>query len=134
VVGYLPNIPEAMVAMLATTSVGAIWAGCAPEFGWRGASDRLGQLEPTVLFAVDGYRYGGKVYDRREEVRGLVRELRTLEHLVYLPVHFPEEPAAGDAVVNAVTWDQVLAGPLVPAEQFECEQVPFDHPLWVDPG
>jgi acetoacetyl-CoA synthetase len=131
VVGYLPNIPEAMVAMLATTSIGAIWAGCAPEFGWRGASDRFGQLEPTVLFAVDGYRYGGKVYDRREEVRGLVRELRTLEHLVYLPAHFPGEPVPSDAAVNAVTWDQVLAGPSVPAERFECEQVPFDHPLWV---
>ncbi len=133
VVGYLPNIPEAMVAMLATTSIGAIWAGCAPEFGWRGASDRFGQLEPTVLFAVDGYRYGGKVHDRRQEVRGLVRELRTLEHVVYLPAQFPDEPAPpiGDAPVNAVTWDQVLAGPSVPSERFECEQVPFDHPLWV---
>ena len=131
VVGYLPNIPEAMVAMLATTSIGAIWAGCAPEFGWRGASDRFGQLEPTVLFAVDGYRYGGRVYDRREEVRELVRELRTLEHLVYLPSHFQDGPVPGDAAVNAVTWDQVLAGPSIPAEQFESEQVPFDHPLWV---
>jgi acetoacetyl-CoA synthetase len=95
VAGYLPNIPEAMVAMLATTSIGAIWAGCAPEFGWRGASDRFGQLEPTVLFAVDGYRYGGKVYDRREEVRELVRELRTLEHLVYLPARFPDRSTDG---------------------------------------
>jgi acetoacetyl-CoA synthetase len=133
VVGYLPNIPEAMVAMVATTSIGAIWAGCAPEFGWRGASDRFGQLEPTVLFAVDGYRYGGRAYDRRDEVRGLVRELGTLEHLVYLPVLFPGEPAPplGAAPVHAVTWDELLAGPAVPAEQFTCEQVPFDHPLWV---
>jgi hypothetical protein len=69
VVGYLPNIPEAMVAMVATASIGAVWAGCAPEIGWRGASDRLGQLEPAVLFTVDGYRYGGVTYDRREEVR-----------------------------------------------------------------
>jgi acetoacetyl-CoA synthetase len=133
VVGYMPNIPEMMVAMVATASIGAIWAGCAPEFGWRGASDRFGQLEPTVLFAVDGYRYGGKPYDRRQEVRGLLRELHTVEHLVYLPHLLPDEPdpPVGDRPVNAVGWHDLLAGPAVPADEFAFEQVPFDHPLWV---
>jgi len=131
VVGYLPNIPEAMVAMVATASIGAVWAGCAPEFGWRGAGDRLGQLEPAVLFAVDGYRYGGKTYDRREEVRKLVRELDTLEHVVYLPRTFPAEPLVIDATVTTVPWDDMVTGPFVRADEFECEQVPFDHPLWV---
>lgn len=131
VVGYLPNIPEAMVAMVATASIGAVWAGCAPEFGWRGASDRFGQLQPTVLIAVDGYRYGGKVYDRRDEVRGLVRALDTLEHVVFLPRMFAVEAPVTDAAVNTEFWDELLAGPPVGAEEFECEQVPFDHPLWV---
>lgn len=131
VVGYLPNIPEAMAAMVATTSIGAVWAGCAPELGWRGAGDRLAQLEPTVLFAVDGYRYGGKTIDRRDEVRLLVRELSTLKQVVYLPRMFPAEPKLADAPVTTVSWDEMLAGPLVGPERFECEQVPFDHPLWV---
>lgn len=131
VVGYLPNIPEAMVAMVATTSIGAVWAGCAPELGWRGAGDRLAQLEPTVLFAVDGYRYGGKTIDRRDEVRRLARELDTLTQVVYLPRMFPAEPTLGDAPVSTMSWDDMVAGPVVTADRFECEQVPFDHPLWV---
>src|SRR5690349_14583886 len=131
VVGYLPNIPEAMVAMVATASIGAVWAGCAPEIGWRGAGDRLGQLDPTVLFAVDGYRYGGKTHDRRDEVRKLVRELDTLEHVVYLPRTFPDEPVLVDATVATMPWDDMVSGPLVGPDEFACEQVPFDHPLWV---
>src|SRR4051794_14098479 len=71
VVSFLPNVPEAMVAMVATASLGAVWASVSPDFGARGALDRLGQLEPVVLFAADGYRYGGKEFDRRGEVAEL---------------------------------------------------------------
>src|SRR3954453_3248314 len=75
VVSFLPNVPEAMVAMVGTRSLGAVWASVSPDFGARGALDRLGQLEPVVLFAADGYRYGGKEFDRRGEVAELVAGL-----------------------------------------------------------
>ena len=64
VASYMPNIPQTVIAMLATTSIGAVWASCSPDFGWRGVLDRLQQLRPKVLFCVDGYRYGGKAFDR----------------------------------------------------------------------
>jgi acetoacetyl-CoA synthetase len=121
VVGYLPNVPEAVVAMVATAAVGAVWAGCSPDFGARGALDRLGQLEPTVLFAADGYRYGGRDFDRRREVAEIVAGLPTLREVVSVPVLGLESPGT--------PWSDLLAGPDDPA--FTCEQVPFDHPLWV---
>jgi acetoacetyl-CoA synthetase len=123
VVGYLPNVPEAVVAMVAAASVGAVWAGCSPDFGSRGALDRLGQLEPVVLVAADGYRYGGRDFDRRGEVADLVAGLPSLREVVHVPVlglEFPGTP-----------WDEVLAGPAPEPGEFVCEQVPFDHPLWV---
>ncbi len=85
VVAYLPNVPEAVVAMLATTAIGAIWSSVSPDFGASGALDRIAQLQPKVLFCVDGYRYGGKVYDRSGEVRTIVAGLENLSHVVVLP-------------------------------------------------
>ncbi|WP_051005136.1 acetoacetate--CoA ligase [Blastococcus saxobsidens] len=123
VVAYLPNVPEAVVAMVATASVGAVWASCSPDFGSRGALDRLGQLEPTVLFAADGYRYGGRDFDRRGEIAELVAGLPSLREVVRVPVLGLEAPGT--------PWADVLAGPTVPAAEFVCEQVSFDHPLWV---
>jgi len=123
VVAYLPNVPEAVVAMVATASVGAVWASCSPDFGSRGALDRLGQLEPTVLFAADGYRYGGRDFDRRGEVAELVAGLPGLRDVVRVSVLGLDAPGT--------PWDDVLVGPTVPAAEFVCEQVPFDHPLWV---
>ena len=72
VVAYLPNMPEAMIAMLATTSIGAVWSSCGPDFGTRGVLDRFSQLAPKVIFCVDGYQYGGKPFDRRAEVREII--------------------------------------------------------------
>jgi acetoacetyl-CoA synthetase len=129
VVSFMPNIPQTVIAMLATTSIGAIWASCSPDFGWRGVLDRFQQLAPKVLFDVDGYRYGGKDYDRRQELRQIVAALPSLEQVVHLPVLHPEDPAP--AADRSRQWDAVLAQPPVPAERFEFEQVPFDHPLWV---
>src|SRR4051794_12102542 len=123
VVGYLPNVPEAMVAMLAAASVGAVWAGVSPDFGARGAIDRLGQLAPTVLLAADGYRYGGRNFDRRGEVAALVAGLPTLREVVHVPVLGLES--------DGTSWAEVIGGPSVPAAESACEQVPFDHPLWV---
>jgi acetoacetyl-CoA synthetase len=126
VVSFLPNVPEAMVAMVATASLGAVWASVSPDFGARGALDRLGQLDPVVLFAADGYRYGGKEFDRRGEVAELVAALPSLRQVVHVPVL-----GLGSEGVEGVDWADVIGGSTVPAEEFECEQVPFDHPLWV---
>jgi acetoacetyl-CoA synthetase len=120
VVAYLPNVPQAMVAMLAAASIGAIWASVSPDFGSRGALDRLGQLDPAVLFCADGYRYGGRDFDRREEVAELVAGLPNLREVVSVPVLGLDQPGTA--------WDDVLA---VPVAEFEFAQVPFDHPLWV---
>jgi acetoacetyl-CoA synthetase len=121
VVAYLPNVPETLVAFLATVSLGAIWATCPPEFGVRSVVDRLGQLEPVVLLAVSGYRWGDKDVDRRDQVAGIRDALPTLRHVVHVPV--------GDAepLPATTTWSDLLAeeGPL------DFDPVPFDHPLYV---
>src|SRR5918995_3539092 len=127
VVAYMPNVPEAVVAFLATASVGAIWSSGSPDFGAGSIVDRFKQIEPKVLFAVDGYRYGGKDYDRTEVVAKLQGEIPTLEKTVVLP-YLKDEPDLG-SLDNAVLWDEVL-GPQEGAE-LHFEQVPFDHPLWV---
>jgi acetoacetyl-CoA synthetase len=123
VVGYIPNIPETLVAFLATTSIGAIWATCPPEFGPRSTIDRFAMLDPKVLLAVSGYRYGEKDIDRRAEVAELRAAVSSLEHVVHIPYRGGED----DVLPDTLPWEQLLAqrGPL------EFAQVPFDHPLWV---
>jgi acetoacetyl-CoA synthetase len=128
VVAWMPNIPETMIAMLATTAIGATWACCSPDFGARGALDRLAQLSPKVLFCVDGYRYGGKAFDRREELRHIVGALDGVQHLIYLP--YLDRSGSGPTA-SALSWHDALAHPPVPAAEFRFEQVPFDHPLWI---
>jgi acetoacetyl-CoA synthetase len=97
VVAYMPNVPETLVAFLATASLGAVWATCAPEFGPRSVIDRFGQLEPKVLVAIAGYRYGEKPIDRRAEVAELRAALPTLEHLVHVPYIGGEADALPEA-------------------------------------
>jgi acetoacetyl-CoA synthetase len=123
VVAYLPNIPETLVAFLATASLGAIWAACAPEFGPRSVIDRFGQLEPKVLLAIAGYRYGEKPIDRRAEVAEIRAALPSLEQTV----HVPYAGGPDDALPESLGWEQLLgeSGPL------EFDPVPFDHPLCV---
>ncbi|HET9289378.1 MAG TPA: acetoacetate--CoA ligase [Gaiella sp.] len=123
VVAYLPNIPETLVAFLATASLGAIWATCPPEFGVRSVLDRLGQLEPKVLLAVAGYRWGDKHIDRREQVAPVRAGLPSLEALV----HVPYAGGPDDALPDAVSWDELLR------EQGELafDPLPFAHPLYV---
>ena len=128
VVAWMPNIPETMIAMLATTAIGAIWACCSPDFGERGTLDRLVQLSPKLLFGIDGYRYGGKSFDRRSELRRIAASLTSLEHLIYLPYLNPEDATL--PVPYARHWRTLFDRPAVGAGQFEYAQVPFDHPLW----
>jgi acetoacetyl-CoA synthetase len=129
VVAYLPNSPEAVIAMLATTSIGAIWASCGPDFGPRGAIDRFSQLEPKLAFCVDGYYYGGKPFDRRPELSTILGSLPTLEHMVYVRLLEPENDAL--LTPNTIFWEDALAGAEVPRDAFHFEQVPFAHPLWI---
>jgi acetoacetyl-CoA synthetase len=123
VVGYLPNIPEAVVAFLATASLGAVWASCPPEFGPRAVIDRFAQIEPSVLLVVDGYRYGDKVVDRREAVAAIRDGLPTLRHTVL--VDYLDGRSAPDPGV--LRWPALLAGPARPTYA----RVDFDHPLYV---
>jgi acetoacetyl-CoA synthetase len=129
VVAYMPNIPQAIIAMLATTSIGAIWASVSPDFGTRGVLDRLNQLAPKVLFCVDGYRYGGKPFDRKNELKQITDGLGSLEHIIYLPYLNPANHELPNP--KAVLWPQLMQQQAVPADQFEFEQVPFRHPLWI---
>lgn len=126
VVGYLPNIPEAIVAFLATASVGAVWSACAPDIGARSAADRFAQLDPVVLITADGYTFGGKAFDRSQAVEELVANLPTLQHVVSVPVLglAPAAPAEGPA---RQPWSALLAQVAAPV----FEQVDVDAPLWV---
>ncbi|MFJ9702778.1 acetoacetate--CoA ligase [Streptomyces fradiae] len=119
--GYLPNVPQAVTALLATAAVGGVWTSCAPDFGARSVLDRFQQVEPVVLFAVDGYRYGGKEHDRRDTVAELRRELPTLRAVVHIPL------LGTDAPEGALSWDALTSTDAEP----RYEQVPFDHPLWI---
>jgi acetoacetyl-CoA synthetase len=128
VASCMPNIPQTVIAMLATTSIGAVWTSCSPDFGWRGVSDRFGQLTPKVLFCVDSYRYGGQDYDRSAEMAQIIALLPGLEQVIHVP-----GPAGLPIVgtLRAQAWDELMDHPAVPAAEFEFEQVPFGHPLWI---
>ncbi|MFE1557335.1 acetoacetate--CoA ligase [Streptomyces sp. NPDC058734] len=119
--GYLPNIPEAVVALLATAAVGGVWTSCAPDFGARSVLDRFEQVEPVVLFTIDGYRYGGKEHDRRETVAELREGLPSLRAVVHIPLLGTEAPEGTRA------WADLTSGTQDPV----FEPVPFDHPLWI---
>ena len=127
VVAYLPNIPEAIVAFLASASIGAVWSSCSPDFGPASVVDRFAQIEPKVLFAVDGYRYGGKDFDRRETIAALQAQMPSLERTVVLPYLDPAPDLS--ALTSTTTWDELLATGA--GAELDFERVPFDHPLWV---
>jgi acetoacetyl-CoA synthetase len=126
VAGFLPNIAEALIAMLATTSMGAIWSSCSPDFGPHSVIDRLAQITPKVLFAVGGYRYGGKEYSRAEAVAEIVAGLPDLAALVTVGHPDLDTQALG---VTSHEWD-LLPGTTGQAEP-QYEEVAFGHPLWV---
>jgi acetoacetyl-CoA synthetase len=129
VASYLPNIPQTVIAMLATTSIGAIWTSVSPDFGWRGVLDRFRQLTPKVLFCVDGYSYNGRQFDRSDELREIVAGLDSVEHVIVLPG--PSGGVALRLVPGALSWAEALDHPPVPASEFSFEQVPFSHPLFI---
>jgi acetoacetyl-CoA synthetase len=126
VAGYLPNGPEALIALLATTSLGATWSSCSPDFGVQAVTDRFAQIEPRVFIAVDGYRYAGVEHDRREVVAEIARAVPGLVRLVVVPAL--GDNAAARLPEGAITWDE-LAAPS--DEPLAFEPVAFDHPLWI---
>jgi len=131
VAAYLPNIPEAIVAFLATASIGAVWSSCSPDFGPASVVDRFAQIEPKVLFTVDGYRYGGKDHDRREAIRVVMEEMPSLLHEIVVPYLDPDPEIAvveGDGPAVTRLADVIRENEGAP---LEFERVPFDHPLWV---
>jgi acetoacetyl-CoA synthetase len=127
VVAYMPNIPETAIAFLACASIGAVWSSCSPDFGARSVIDRLAQIEPKVLFAVDGYRYGGRDFDRLDVVAEIQGAIASLERTVVLPYLDPA-PGLGQ-LADAVTWEDLCRSGEGAALEFA--QLPFDHPLWV---
>jgi acetoacetyl-CoA synthetase len=126
VASTLPNIPQAVIALLATTSIGAIWTSVSPDFGWRGVLDRFRQLQPAVLICTGGYTYNGQAYDRSGELRQIIDDLSCLQHVIYLP--FGDVPAP---VADAKSWPELLAGPALAPGEFEYHHGPFGMPLWI---
>jgi acetoacetyl-CoA synthetase len=129
VVSYMPNLPETAIAMIATIAIGAIWSSAAPEFGVKTVIERFAQIEPKLLFAADGYRFGGKDFSRLAEVRSIADSLPTLEHIVWLPCL--DEQAEPKNIRNALHWSDVMDHPEVARQDFEFERVAHDHPIWI---
>jgi acetoacetyl-CoA synthetase len=146
VAAYMPNVPETLIAFLACASIGAVWSCAAPEFGASSVIDRFAQIEPRLLIAVDGYRHGGKDFDRRDALRTILEGLPSVEHLVLLP--YLDETASAEALLaggpakaarpagsrsgaptGGLNWRKLCA--LGAGAELCFEQVPFDHPLWV---
>jgi acetoacetyl-CoA synthetase len=125
VVAYLPNVPEAVVGLLAAASLGAVWSSCPPEFGVRSVIDRFRQIEPKVLLAADGYRYNGRTHDRADALAEIRRALPSLERTVLVP--YLEAAPSADRFPDVVSWADLLATP----GDLAFEPVPFDHPLWI---
>jgi acetoacetyl-CoA synthetase len=125
VAGYLPNIPETVIAMLAATSLGAVWSSCSPDFGPSGVLDRFGQITPKVLFAADGYRYAGKTLDCMATVRAVKKKIASIERVVLVP--YSNERPALDTIDDAVAFADFGNADA----QLSFEQLPFEHPAFI---
>ncbi len=126
VAGYLPNMPAAVVAMLAAASIGAIWSSCSPDFGVQGVLDRFGQIEPVVLFTADRYVYGGKTIDLLPRVRELLAKMPSVRHTICAPYGEPAGGARGEGIVSMAEFIRPFQ-----ARDIEFAQLPFDHPLYI---
>ncbi len=134
VAGFMPNIPEALVAMLATSSIGAVWSSCSPDFGINGVRDRFGQIEPKVLFTADGYRYAGKEHGSLGVASELAESLQSLKAIVVVSFIQSSESLSGDAASLAVSYQTLIDADLArgkPDDTIEFVQLPFDHPLYI---
>ena len=126
VVGFMPNMPEAIIAMLAATSLGAIWSSCSPDFGIKGVLDRFGQTRPKILFTADGYFFKGKALDSLAKIAGIIKEIPSLEKVVVVP-YTRERAELGD-LPNGVHYSDFCRND---AEEIDFAQLPFEHPLYI---
>ncbi len=127
VVGFMPNMPETIIAMLAATSIGAVWSSCSPDFGIKGVLDRFGQIKPKVLFTANGYWFKGKALDSLERISNILKELTGIEKVVVVP--YTEQDPDISNIQGAVHYrDFKSSGP---GADIEFEQLPFDHPLYI---
>ncbi len=129
VAGFMPNIPETIVAMLGAASLGAIWSSCSPDFGVKGVLDRFGQIAPRVLVVADGYLYGGKEIDSLPRVREIARAIGEIERVVVVPYRNPSPSL--DGIRGAVLWSDWLGGDAERVEASGYPRFPFDHPLYI---
>ncbi len=127
VAGFVPNTPEALIAMLATASIGAVWSSCSPDFGVPGVLDRFQQITPKILFSADGYYYNGKTFDCLQKLAEIVPQLPSLEQVIVFPYAHPSPNLA--PIAKTVPWQKCMAGSNPPALSFE--QLPFNHPLFI---
>ncbi len=127
VAGYLPNMPETVICMLATSAIGAVWSSCSPDFGEQGVLDRFGQVEPKVLFCTDGYWYNGKRHDVRPKTAAIAAQIPGLLKIVLIP--YGDVATDVGPIDNAVVWDDAAVA-LTPQE-IEFNRLPFDHPLYI---
>lgn len=130
VAAYLPSIPETVVALLATTSIGAIWSSCSPDFGVNSILDRFQQIEPKVLIGIDGYTFGGKTFDCRNNRKELEENLPTLESYIHVPYLYnkPKKESLGN---NYFYWEDILAEEKGSGDTFVFTEIPFSAPLWI---
>lgn len=125
IVGWLPNIPEAVIGFLAANSLGAIWSSTSPDFGKNSVIDRFAQIEPKILIAADGYKYNGKPFDKTSEIAALIEQLPTLQDLLF--INYLDPSAQIDTGIEITSWETAISGD----DKLEFEAVPFDHPIWV---
>jgi len=125
--GFMPNMPEAIIAMLAATSIGAIWSSCSPDFGIKGVLDRFGQIEPRLLFTADGYFYKDRKFDSLERIGGIIKDLTSVEKIVVVP--YTESVPDISQLPNAVLYDDFISKE--EGLDIEFEQLPFDHPVYI---
>jgi len=126
VVGFLPNMPHAVIAALGSAAIGAVWSSCSPDFGAQGVLDRFGQIEPRILVSADAYFYGGKTHDCLAKITEVLRGLPTVEHTVVVP-YIVEDPEI-QSVPHARLWEEFLAGG---SGELQFARLPFDHPLYI---
>ena len=127
VVGFIPNMPEAIIAMLAATSLGAVWSSCSPDFGIKGVLDRFGQIKPKILFTANGYAFRGKKFDSLERVADILKDLPTIEKVIVVP--YTEEKADLSNIPIAVHYGDFKSSE--DGLEVEFVQLPFSHPLYI---
>jgi acetoacetyl-CoA synthetase len=127
IAGFMPNMPETIIAMLATTSIGAIWSSCSPDFGIQGVLDRFGQIKPKVLFTADGYFYKNREFDSLEKISGILSHLDSIEKIVVVP-YTNDTPEIG-GIPNSIMYDDFVSQES--GLEIEFEQLPFEHPVYI---